>query len=123
MKKYTHNLSFWKLAETMDSALLDGGEESKAMRVVRTGIGLRSKKDCGNFWDDFIAVCNDGEGLAELLDISTEKIGGWATKIKEVLDKVETADGVDTKKTKMVSTGTEPVKSAAETDVDTRPMP
>jgi hypothetical protein len=111
-------VSFWRLMQTMkedeDAALLDSGEESKAMRVVRTGIGLRNSKDCGNFWDDFISICNDGEGLAELLEVSADKISNWASKVKEMMDKVESEDdqGTAGKKATIVPT-----------DIDTRPMP
>lgn len=130
--------SFWQLIQTMkkeeaedDAPLLDGGEESKAMRVVRTGVGLRTK-DCGNFWDDFISVCNDGEGLSELLDVPSEKIGSWASKVKDMLDKVDAADdqGTQGKSAKMVSTGTTPIGNPEDgvdampnEPADTRPLP
>jgi hypothetical protein len=127
-------VNFWKLLQVLeqedDAALLDSGEESKAMRVVRTGISLRSNKDCGNFWDDFISVCNDSEGLAELLDVPTEKIGNWATKVKEIVDKVGSADDqeVGNTKSKVVPTGNVPLSSPGGVDTptdtaDTRPMP
>lgn len=128
-------VSFWRVLQTMqedeDAALLDSGEESKAMRVIRTGAGLRNNKDCGNFWDDFISVCNDGEGLAELLDISADKVANWASRVREMVDKVESEDDQDTanKKSKIVSTGTAPIANADGVDAtpnepaETRPMP
>ena len=125
--------SFWKLEQIMkeeeEAALLGGGEDSKAMRVVRTGVGLRNSKDCGNFWDDFISVCNDSEGLAELLDVPAEKIGNWSSRVKEMMDKVEGEDdqkGAEKKNT-MVPTGEVPdagINSPPQTDTqDTRPTP
>lgn len=122
-------VSFWKLMQTMkedeEAALLDSGEESKAMRVVRTGIGLRNNKDCGNFWDDFISVCNDGEGLSELLEVPADKISNWASRVKEMMDKVDGEDDQITteKKSKIVSTGAAPIAGPDTTDIDTRPMP
>jgi len=123
--------TFWTLLQTMneeeEAALLDGGEKSKAMRVIRTGMGLRNK-DCGNFWEDFISICNDGEGLAELLDIPSEKIGGWVSKIKEALDKVEDSDSQQTgdEKAKILPTGGisfDGADTAPKEPSDTRPMP
>lgn len=123
--------TFWKLLQNMneeeDAALLDGGEESKAMRVVRTGVGLRQSKSCGNFWDDFIAICNDGEGLAELLNVPSEKVGSWASKIQEILDKVESADDQETskKKAEVVPTGITTIGADASPGVaaDLQPTP
>lgn len=113
------------MKEDEEAALLDSGEESKAMRVVRTGIGLRNNKDCGNFWDDFISVCNDGEGLSELLEVPADKISNWASRVKEMMDKVDGEDDQITteKKSKIVSTGAAPIAGPDTTDIDTRPMP
>ena len=126
--------NFWKLLQTMkeeeEAALLDSGEESKAMRAVRTGIGLRNSKDDVSFWDDFISVCNDGEGLAELLDVPSEKVGSWASRVKEFVDKVNDADdqGAGEKQAKIVPTGGTPIGNPDGVDTpidtaDTRPMP
>lgn len=128
-------VSFWKLLQTIqeeeDAALLDSGEESKAIRVVRTGASLRNNKDCGSFWDDFISVCNDAEGLSELLDVPPEKIGNWASRVKEMLEKVDSADDQEAggKKAKVVPTDSAPmanpdgVDAAPNEPADTRPMP
>jgi hypothetical protein len=126
-------VDFWKLLQAINEeeggALLDTGEESKAMRVIRTGVGLRSKKECGDFWDDFISICNDSEGLSELLDVPPEKISGWASKVKEAREKMDSADdqGTASKNAKVITTGNEPLATADGMDstqpADTRPMP
>lgn len=119
-------ISFWELCVKMeqqdDEALLDGAEESKAMRVVKHGKTLRGKED-GSFWEDFMNVCGDADGLSELLDVPTEKIATWQSKIKDLLSKIDNEPG---KKTTMVHTGTEPSEPTMKEpsqDVDTRPMP
>lgn len=83
-----------KEGEDGHSPLLTSGEESTSFRAIRNGMNLRSK-DCGDFWDDFIKACSDSEGMAELLEVPKEKISGWASKIKEILSKVEQQDSQD----------------------------
>jgi hypothetical protein len=78
--------------------------ESKAMAAVRTGLNLKPE-----FWDDFIQVLGNAEGLAELLDVSREKITGWAGKIRDILDQVQKSDDEESKnqKAEFVPTGDE----------------
>jgi hypothetical protein len=57
------------------------------MSVVRTGIGIDEK-----FWDNFLLVINNADGLSELLDIPTTKISTWREKIKHALERVESTD-------------------------------
>ena len=92
--------------EEDNGALLTSGEESVAFRAIRNGMNLR-KEDCGNFWDDFIQVCGDADGMSELLEVPKEKITGWPSKIKEILDKVDQKDNQEDGegKAEMVPTG------------------
>jgi hypothetical protein len=78
--------------------LLDSGTENKAMEVVRIGKNLDK-----NFWENFTRLCNNTDGLAELLDVDVQKVGSWSSKIHEVLKKVENLDS--NKKNRMISTG------------------
>ena len=69
-------LTFCELWENMQqdsSPIGDDGQESKAMAVIRTGNNL----DGDNFWDDFVQICNDSAGLAELLGTRPEEISMW----------------------------------------------
>ena len=72
------------------------------MSAIRTGIGIRD-----DFWDDFLQVVNNSEGLSALLDIPVIKIANWHQKIKENLDKVQKTDSVPDPKDngKLLKTG------------------
>ena len=132
--------SFWQLSQIMEqeeeqqgdpNPLQDSGQDSAALRVIRTGNSLRSKSDCGNFWEDFISIINDSEGLSELLDVPTEKIGGWASRIQEMIDETSDTDGLKADdKADVISTGNGPIANPGDgqdamphDNVDTRPMP
>lgn len=94
-------------AEGDKGALLTSGEESVALRAIRNGINLR-KEDCGSFWEDFIQVCGDAEGMSELLEVPKEKVTGWPSKVKEILSQVEKKDDQeshDSERAEMISTG------------------
>ena len=126
-------VSFWQLQEQMEEEpddqqdLLNAVEDNKAMEVVRRGMNLR-KPGCGNFWEDFIDICNDADGLSELLDVEREKISRWASIIEEYTNKAEEEDSGDGKE--MLSTGDEagPLANPAGNDnpqdgpAETRPM-
>jgi hypothetical protein len=111
-------------------ALLDSGTGSEAEPVIRTGMTLRNKKECGSFWDDFIKITADSESLASLLDVDEDKIKNWESRIKEEIAKIEDADSEEGgKKADVIDTGTlDPVAdiSGAESPKDgpaeTRPM-
>ena len=68
-------------------ALLDAGTGSESEPVIRTGMTLRNKKECGSFWDDFIKITADSESLASLLDVDEDKIKNWESRIKEEIAK------------------------------------
>ena len=87
-----------------DSPLLDTGGSSESLTAIRNGLHLRSNKDCGNFWDDFISVCSNSSALAALLGVSAEQVSSWPTKINKGLEKVK--DDEDTeKKPELIHTG------------------
>ena len=112
-------------------ALLDSGTGSEAEPVIRTGMTLRNKKECGSFWDDFIKITADSESLASLLDVDEDKIKNWESRIKEEIAKIEDADSEEKggEKAGVIDTGKlDPVAdiSGAENPkdggVETRPM-
>lgn len=65
--------------------------EGKSMQAIRSGQNLR-KDDCGDFWDDFISVCGNADAMADLLEVPREKVTGWASKIRTLIDKIDAAD-------------------------------
>jgi hypothetical protein len=79
--------SFQRLWENIQAQKEKTPQDDRAMSAIRTGIGIRDE-----FWDDFLLVINNSEGLSQLLDIPTTKISGWHDKVKHVLDKVRQAD-------------------------------
>ena len=91
------SLSFCQLWEQMQKAaqsgspLMDSGEESRAISAVRAGANLRSEDET-SFWDDFISLCANTDGMSELLGVPEDKIRGWPTRIKEQLSKLEKHD-------------------------------
>lgn len=73
------------------SPLMDTGEETKGMSAIRSGKGLRNE-DEGSFWDDFISLCSDAEGMANLLGVRRENVTSWPSRIREALEKVNKHD-------------------------------
>jgi hypothetical protein len=88
-------ISFGQICESLgqqnSGLLMDSGEETKAMGVIRTGMSLRKEGD-SSFWDDFLQLCADSEGLADLLGVRRDVVASWAVKIKDNLDKVQKHD-------------------------------
>lgn len=95
-----------------DAPLLDSGEESPAMRAIRNGQNIGD-----SFWDDFLTLINDSDALSELLEIPKEKITGWATRIKEMQEKVGKHDDQNgDSPSELVPTGNEPTADPAGND-------
>ena len=88
-------VSFGELWESMDksgtSPLMSSGEDGQTLSIVRSGKDLR-KEDEGSFWDDFISLCSNVQGMSDLLDVAPEKIRTWPNKIQDALDKLEAHD-------------------------------
>src|ERR1017187_7446195 len=93
-------LSFKKLLEAME--IDENPSDPKSVAVVRSGLSIRPE-----FWDEFIQLTGDAEGMAELLDVSRDQISGWADKIRSAIDKVQQSDdeGSKDKKSEVIPTG------------------
>ncbi len=88
-------VSFRQLWEQMEKTpLMTSGEDSRALTAVRAGKDLHAEDDTP-FWDEFITLCANREGLAELFDVSPEKISSWPGRIKEYVDKLQKHDAED----------------------------
>jgi len=110
-----------------EGPLLDSGEDGQAMEAIRSGLHLR-KKNCGDFWEDFITVCGNADAMSALLEVPKEKVTGWNSKIREMLDKVSDADkeGEKSEKREQIPTGdVEPTEDTFGNDAnaDLRPSP
>ena len=108
---------------------VDSGDEdnSKALRVVRTGLGLSEPGSNRDFWDDFISICGDSEGMSDLLGVSRDEIAQWPTKIIEVKKKADSSEDEEgnpqSKKRELLSTGDADFGTPDNSTADTRPMP
>lgn len=85
-------MNFQKLWENMELAKQLAKEkeqplEDKAASAIRTGMGIGE-----NFWDDFLLLLNNAEGLGALLDIDPDKIATWSAKINDARSKVSDDD-------------------------------
>ena len=94
------SISFQKLWENM--SLLERHNDDASMAAIRNGIGIRA-----NFWEDFLLLLNDSEGLSDLLGVPVDKIGTWHDAVKKNLNRVQESDGevVTKEKNKLLKTG------------------
>jgi len=60
-----------------------GAVSDQAKEVVKAGKNISE-----DFWDNFNQVMGNAEGVADLLDVSKDKVAQWASKIKKVLDEI-----------------------------------
>lgn len=75
--------------------------EDAAVGAIFTGVNVSE-----DFWDNFILVCNNKEGLAALLNVSPEKIASWPSAVQQHLEKSKAHKNPESKeKTQMIDTG------------------
>jgi len=79
----------------------DDQDEEKALEVVRKGMTLQRGND---FWEDFLRVCGDSEGMAALLGVSRYRITGLSGRVERLKGMVGDADSTS-KKDKIIKTG------------------
>jgi hypothetical protein len=87
------------------SPLLGSGDNGEILTAIRNGLHLRKSEECGNFWDDFISVCNNSTALAALLGVKAEQVSTWSLKVRNALEKVEGEDDENSNKPELVQTG------------------
>ena len=76
-------------------------ENDAAIDVIFTGLNVAD-----DFWDNFILVCNNKDGLAALLGVSPDKVVSWPPIIQEHLNKAKAKDDPEAKeKTHIIDTG------------------
>lgn len=78
-------------------------EEKKALDVVRKGMTLQRGND---FWEDFLRLCGDSEGMAALLGVGRDKVTGLSGRVERLKAAVGDAES-KSKKDKMIKTGDE----------------
>lgn len=81
----------------------DDRDESKALEIVRKGMNLQRGND---FWEDFLRICGDGEGMAALLGVSRDRVTGLSGKVERLKGMIGDSDS-SSKKDRMIKTGDE----------------
>lgn len=74
----------------------------KALEVVRKGMNLQRGAD---FWDDFLSLCGNSEGMAALLNIPRENITGLGGRINKLKKEIEPDKKETRKNSKIIKTG------------------
>ena len=110
----------WEIMERPTSPLMGSGEDSEILTVVRAGKDLRKEEETP-FWDDFITLCSNSRGLAELLGVPSEKVMSWPAKIQEYVEKLQDHDAEDpnvSDEDEMLPTGDNGALTVDPTNVD-----
>lgn len=68
---------------------MGSSQSGPATAVLQAGRDLHKDKQTP-FWDEFISLCGNAEGLSALLGVSREQIASWPAKIKDGLDELQT---------------------------------
>jgi hypothetical protein len=76
-------------------------DETKALEVVMKGMNLQSD---GDFWDGFLSLCGNADGMALLLDVPREKVTALAGRIGRLKGMVGDDDNQATKD-RLIKTG------------------
>lgn len=71
------------------SVFYENQETLDQEKIIRKGLNIRKE---GDFWDDFIQICNDSNSLSKLLNIPKEKITSWSGKIRSMIQEVKKKD-------------------------------
>jgi hypothetical protein len=79
----------------------DERDDEKALDVVRKGVNLQRSND---FWDDFLRLCGDSEGMAALLDVSRDRVTGLSGRVERLRGMVGDGESV-AKKDRVIKTG------------------
>jgi hypothetical protein len=90
----------WEAMEKAKSPLMNSGDSSETIAIARTGEDLCD----GKFWENFIKLCSNSNGMAQLLGVSPEKVIGWPAKIKNALEDLQ-KDKEEQGKTTLIPTG------------------
>lgn len=82
-------VSFCRLLEHMDKhSIMEHEVSENALSVIKAGLNIDE-----NFWDKFLQLLNNKDGLADLLNVSPDKIYKWHDNIKQAVRQVEQETG------------------------------
>jgi hypothetical protein len=80
----------------------DDGDDERAMEVVRKGMNLQRGND---FWEDFLRLCGDSEGMAALLGVARDRVTGLSGRVERLKGLVGEPDKKRSKRDRMIKTG------------------
>ena len=85
-------ISFRQLLERLEPQhRVDTGEDRRAISAIRSGNDLRSDDDT-SFWDDFLNLCVNADGLSDLLGVEIQSVRQWPKRVREARAKAESED-------------------------------
>jgi hypothetical protein len=87
-------LSFRQFRESAEK------DDKKATEVVRKGMDLGD-----DFWDDFLSLCGNAEGMADLLGAPREKVTALGGRVRGIMSEIKEKDSASSKRDKMIKTG------------------
>jgi hypothetical protein len=99
-------ITFAELWERMEarSPLMDSGEENSSNQTIRAGEQLRKEGE-PSFWDDFLNILSNTDGVAELLNVSKEKVLSWPSRIREARQKTKQNQSSEEEESQIKPTG------------------
>ena len=74
-------------AETDPGTATGDDDNGKALEAIRNGLNLLP-----DFWDDFLKVVNNSDGLASLLGVDAGQVTQWGEKVSNALKKIKDTD-------------------------------
>lgn len=80
----------------------DDRDDERALNLVRKGIDLQRG---GDFWEDFLRLCGDSEGMASLLGVARDRVTGLSGRIERLRGVVGDTKKKKGKRDRMIKTG------------------
>lgn len=82
----------------------DDRDDERALEVVRKGINLQRGND---FWEDFLRLCGDSEGMAALLGVARDRVTGLSGRVERLRGMVGDQESKKGKKDRIIKTGSD----------------
>lgn len=74
--------------------------EKKALEVIRKGLSVRD-----DFWDDFMSLCGNVEGMSDLLGTPRDKVTALGERIRKMISELQRKDSEGSERRKVLKTG------------------
>ena len=76
--------------------LRSSGGDTKSLQTIRQGMDMHVQQ--GGFWDAFLRVCNNIDGMAELMDIRPDQLSRLTSKVRDLVKRAaDNPNGVEKK--------------------------